>query len=129
MVNSELTRGRTDPSRLPPTTPTTLAVLSIPGSTRRLSEGVALKASVIARLLGMRLLTLDATVLVAPAEITATTTVPSSSPPPSLPLPPALPHRPAGRSRPVGDGLREAARDIEAGAASLAAARAGAPPH
>ncbi|HST42843.1 MAG TPA: hypothetical protein VLK58_25190 [Conexibacter sp.] len=87
---------------------------------------MALKASVIARLLGMRLLTLDATVLVAPAEITAATTASPSSPPP-LPLPPALPHRPAGRSRPVGDGLREAARDIEAGAASLAAARAGAP--
>ncbi|MDW5594134.1 hypothetical protein VSS74_07300 [Conexibacter stalactiti] len=106
-------------------------MLSIPGSTRRLSEGVALKASVIARLLGIRLLTLDATVLVAPAEIAAATTVPPpsrSSPLPALPSPSPSPSpRTAARSRPVGDGLREAERCIEEGAASLAAARSVAP--
>lgn len=98
--------------------PTTLAVLSIPGSARQLSEGAAVKASVIARLLGIRLLTLDATVLLAPAEIAA--------PPPPAPAP--APSRLAGSAGPVGDGLSAAARFIEEGAASLAAARSSGPP-
>lgn len=110
--------ARTDRPRATATTPLTLAVLSIPGSTRRLSEGVALKASVVARLLGIRLLTLDATVLVAPAEIAS---------PPTAPVPFAT-GRPAGRSPLVGGGLTDAARLIEEGAASLAAARSNAPP-
>lgn len=96
----------------------TLAVLSIPGSTRRLSEGVALKASVIARLLGIRLLTLDATVLLAPAEIAA----------PPAPAPVPTPGHRVGSVRPVGDGLVAAARFIEEGAASLSAARSSGPP-
>lgn len=75
----------------------TLVVTSIPPR-RRLSEGVALRASVVARLLGIRLLTLDATVLVAPAEIAATRET-------------------------VGGHLTDAARLIDEGAVSLRAAR------
>ena len=38
---------------------------------RRPSDGVVVEASILARLLGLRLLTLDATVVLVPAEVTA----------------------------------------------------------
>ena len=42
----------------------------IPDSSKQLSDGVVVQASVLARLLGVKLLTVDATVLVSPAQLT-----------------------------------------------------------
>lgn len=44
--------------------------LVIPDSSKQLSDGVVIQASVLARLLGVKLLTVDATVLVSPAQLT-----------------------------------------------------------
>ena len=44
--------------------------LVIPDSSKQLSDGVVVQASVLARLLGVKLLTVDATVLVSPAQLT-----------------------------------------------------------
>jgi hypothetical protein len=41
----------------------------IPDSSKQLSDGVVIQASVLARLLGVKLLTVDATVLVSPAQL------------------------------------------------------------
>ena len=43
--------------------------LVIPDSSKRLSDGVVVQGSVLARLLGVKLLTLDATLLVSPAQL------------------------------------------------------------
>ena len=49
----------------------TAAVTAIPDGTRQLSDGLIIDASVVARLLRIRLLTLDASVIVSPAEMKA----------------------------------------------------------
>ncbi len=74
------------------------------------------EASVVARLLGMRLLKLDATVVLHPAEVS--------------PVPPQRPGEPRARSRagrvlpaPGARGLADAVRSIDEGAALLAEAR------
>ena len=77
-----------------------------PGWTR-LSRGMVIRAVIEARLLGRKLLTLDADVAILPAK---------------TPDRPALP-RPVRNGRP-GDGLLEAERTLESGAAELEAARA-----
>lgn len=70
-------------------------------------EGVVVEASVVARLFGARLLAVDATVVVSPARVR---TRPQA-------LPPRL------RSEPIGARLAAAERDIDDGAARLAASR------
>lgn len=67
---------------------------------RRLSEGALVQASVRARLLGIPLLRLDATVVLMPAAISASSSTVA-----------------------VGDGLAEAVRSINDGAAILAQVR------
>jgi hypothetical protein len=110
---------------------------TIPRSGSRLSGGLVSEASVTARLLGIRLLTLDATIVIAPAEF--------AGPPPrqrsedgvidaDAALGPRAVERSSARALPragttarasrVGSGLAEAARCIDESAASLAAARA-----
>ena len=79
-------------------TPAALTAAVDPG--RRLSEGGLVQASVRARLLGIPLLRLDATVVLMPAAITA--------PSPALP---------------AGNGLVEAVRSINDGAEVLAQVR------
>jgi hypothetical protein len=69
-------------------------------SRRRLSEGALVQASVRARLLGIPLLRLDATVVLMPAAITA-----------------------SSRAVAAGDGLAEAVRSINDGAEVLAQVR------
>ena len=88
---------------------------------RRLSEGALAQASVRARVLGIPLLRLDATVVLVPAGITA--------PSPALSEPPArAPARSSG-VRPTrsgaasGHGLAEAVRSINEGAELLAEVR------
>jgi hypothetical protein len=73
----------------------------------RLSEGTLVEASVVARVLGIRVLTLDAVVLLSPASPGAT----APAPVPRRPLPP------------VRRGLAGAVRSIEEGADLLAEAR------
>ena len=97
-----------------------LVLTAVPDRNRRASDGILIKASVLARLLGLRLLTLDATVVLMPAEVTA-------------PQSPA--HQPAGRASarppgrlPAGPGaasrrLAGAVRNINEGRAVLAATR------
>jgi len=80
-------------------------VVPIPQRGRRLSDGVLVEASILARVLGVRLLTLDATVVLAPADVGE----------------PAAPP-PAGSSRGHG-GLAEAVRSIDEGARVLARTR------
>ena len=62
---------------------------------RRTSDGLLVEASIVARLLGIRLLTLDATVALVPAEVTARTpsrgASPARTPPRPASLPPAQP--------------------------------------
>jgi hypothetical protein len=75
-----------------------------------------------ARLLGIRLLTLDANVVISPAEVT----VPSARSNDSSHRPPARSSSlPPARSGAIGGGLAEAVRSIDEGAALLAEARNG----
>ena len=81
-------------------TPAAVALTAAVDSSRRLSEGALVQASVRARLLGIPLLRLDATVVLMPAAITA----PSSA-------------------LSAGNGLAEAVRAINDGAEVLARVR------
>ena len=75
----------------------------------RRSDGVLVEASILARLLGIKLLTLDATVLVVPADLDAPSPAPLPAPPPRRP--------------PAGTGLAHAVRSLIEGAELLAEAR------
>jgi hypothetical protein len=81
-------------------TPAPVALTAAVDPSRRLSEGALVQASVRARLLGIPLLRLDATVVLMPAAITA----PSSA-------------------LAAGNGLAEAVRSINDGAEVLAQVR------
>jgi len=72
---------------------------------RTLSEGVAVEASIVARLLGLKLLTLDASILMLPPGVTATPPSPCA----------------AGDHRCLADAIR----DLDHGTRLLDSARAG----
>ena len=95
-----------------------LVPMAIPDRRRRLSEGVLVEARIRARLLGIRLLTIDATVVLAPADVTA----PSVADPPQR-----ASVRSSGisrsRSAATGHGLAEAVQSINEGMELLAATR------
>jgi hypothetical protein len=79
---------------------------------------VLVEGSILARLLGMRLLRLEATVVLTPADVTTSTGPRRAARRPSGASPPrrsAVPRR----------GLADAARDIDEGARLLAQARQG----
>lgn len=98
---------------------------AVPDRRRRPSEGIVVEASILARLLGIRLLTLDATVVIAPADVRA----PSAAARDPRPRTSARPvGAPAARSGVRGRGLAEAVRSIDEGAALLAEARRGPAP-
>ena len=86
----------------------------------RRSSGVVVEASVLARLLGIRLLRLDATVVVVPADATSTSSVPYQLPRCASARPASVP---PARSDPVGGRLAQAVRSIDEGAELLAEAR------
>jgi hypothetical protein len=89
------------PRRAGATSP--LSLEAVPDRRRRVSDGVLVEASILARLLGLRLLTLDVTLVLVPADVSAPSTVPA---------------------RPVpGRGLADAVRSISEGAELLAEAR------
>lgn len=83
-------------------------VRAVPDGKGRLSEGIVVEASVLGRVLGVRLLRLEASVVISPAEIT-------EAPRPQAKLNGS--HPPAGRH------LADAVRLIDESAASLAASR------
>ena len=90
----------------------TPVALEVPDRSSR-SAGTLIEASIRARLLGLRLLTLDATVVLVPAAVTAA----------AVTAPPAAVRDAAPRTVAVGRGLADAVRRIDEGAALLAEAR------
>ena len=78
----------------------------------------------MARLLGLRLLTLDATVTLVPADLTARSSSPGASPTGTSARPAGVP---PARSGAVGRGLADAVRSINEGAELLAEARRNGP--
>lgn len=94
-----------------------------PGRRRRLSDGVLLEASVLGRVLGVRILTLRATVVLAPAQVAAPAPVDRDQPDRAD----AQRSRAAPtRRRAAGRELAEAVRRMDEGAKLLAEARRGA---
>jgi hypothetical protein len=99
-------------------------VLTVASPRRRdLSEGTLIEASVAARLLGIRLLTLDATVVLMPADLQAAR---SAADEPAAYASARRQGVPRTRSRPTGPRLAEAVRSIQEGAELRAVARHGA---
>jgi hypothetical protein len=95
------------------------AVLTVaPDRRKSLSQGVLVEGSILVRLLGLRLLRLEATVVLTPADVGTSTGPRRAVRRPSSASPPrrsAVPRR----------GLAGAARDIDEGAKLLAQARQG----
>jgi hypothetical protein len=97
------------------------ALTAIPDRSRRLSDGVLVDASIRARLLGLRLLTIDATIVLVPADVAGTS--PTAHPaaaqrPAPRPVPPA-----PRRSVAAGPRLAQAVRTINEAAELLAETR------
>ena len=82
-----------------------MAVTAIPDGARRLADGLIIEACIVARLLGVRLLRVEATVVVSPAEMLSDA-------------------RDSAGSRPIGARLAAAQRQIDEGATRLQASRA-----
>lgn len=95
-----------------------------PDRRRRPSEGLVVEASILARLLRIRLLRLDATVLITPADVTARSSPPDVEGHASARSARSGGQLPAARSAARGSrGLAEAVRLIDEGAAILAEVR------
>jgi hypothetical protein len=93
--------ARVTPGRAGATSP--LVLKAVPDRRRRVSDGVLVEASILARLLGIRLLTLDLTLVLVPADVSAPSPQPARTG--------------AGR------GLAHAVRSINEGAQLLAESR------
>jgi hypothetical protein len=95
---------------------------AVPDRNRRLADGVLVDASILARVLGIRLLTLDARVAVLPADVKRASPAPTDSrrPRTSARRSSAVAPQPSGA---IGHGLADAVRAINEGAAILAEAR------
>jgi hypothetical protein len=93
-----------------------VALTAIPDRRKRLSDGVLIDASIQARLLGLRLLTVDATVVLVPADVTA------AHPPPERPAPRSSGAAPR-RSVAAGPRLAQAVRSINEATELLAESR------
>ena len=93
---------------------------AIPDRSRRLSDGVLVDASIRARLLGLRLLTVDATIVLAPADVR--TTSPTAHSAPKRPAPQLSGPGPR-RSVAAGPRLAQAVRSINEAADLLAETR------
>jgi hypothetical protein len=97
-----------------------VALTAIPDRRKRLSDGVLIDASIQARLLGLRLLTVDATVVLVPADVTAPS--PAARPPPERPVPRSSGAAPR-RSVAAGPRLAQAVRSINEATELLAESR------
>jgi hypothetical protein len=95
-----------------------------PDRSKRLSDATLVEASISARLLGLRLLTLDATIALVPADVTAPMPAVADGAPRADRRAPA---RPSGdsqrRSGPIGHRLADAVRNLDEGAKLLAEVR------
>jgi hypothetical protein len=80
----------------------------VPDGGRQLADGLVVEASIVARLFRIRLLAVDASLVVSPAHVKGRS-------------PAVAPH---ARSRTIGPGLAAAERFLDDGAADLAASRA-----
>ncbi|MBV9196248.1 MAG: hypothetical protein JO168_19095 [Solirubrobacterales bacterium] len=100
-------------------TPATFELTAVPDRSKRLSQGVLLEGSILARFLGLRLLRLDTVILIAPADVPAGRSTAVE--------PPIRASTQAGDALPRGSGLSAAVRDIDEGRALLAAARRNGP--
>ena len=98
---------------------------AVPNPRRRLNDGVLIQASVLARVLGVRLLTVDTTVILVPAEVQvpAARGAPVSVRPPKLAPTPTPVRAAARRSGTAGRGLADAVRSVNEGAELLALSR------
>jgi hypothetical protein len=85
-------------------------LIAVPDGRRPLSEGLVVEASIVARLLRVRLLAVDASLIVVPAQV-------KGRPRAHAALAPVTP-------RAIGGGLATAERFLDEGAASLSASRA-----
>ena len=110
----------------------TVTLRGEPDGSRRPSDGIVAEASIVARLLRLRLLTLDATVVISPAVVTTPPSGPRpAAPRPAAPRPAVAPARDgSARARPalapagsIGRRLAQAARSVDESAATLAATR------
>ena len=90
-----------------------------PDGRRRLSDGVLLEASILGRVLGVRVLTLRATIVLAPASVS---TAAAGGDPPAR-VDGRRPRAAPARRRAGGRELAEAVRRIDEGAEVLAEAR------
>jgi hypothetical protein len=97
-----------------------VALTAIPDRRRRLSDGVLVDASIHARLLGLRLLTIDATIVLVPADVAGTS--PAAHPAAQRPAPRPLGPAPR-RSVAAGPRLAQAVRTINEAAELLAETR------
>ena len=94
---------------------------AVPDPRRRLNDGVLIQASVLARVLGVRLLRLETTVILAPAKVQ----VPAAPAAPVNTRPTNPTPTPVARTRsePAGRDLADAVRSINEGAKLLALSR------
>jgi hypothetical protein len=99
-----------------PRTPPSTHLIVAPDGGRQLTEGLVLEASVVVRLLRVRLLVIDANLIVAPAQVKDRTR--------AYAIGKALaPVTPPTRTRAIGAGLAAAERCLSEAAASLARSR------
>jgi hypothetical protein len=96
-------------------------VAAIPDRNRRLADGVLVDARILARVFGLRLLTLDARVMLLPADVTTPSSARADSRRSRTSARSSAVE--SGPSGAVGPGLADAVRCINEGAAILAAAR------
>ena len=96
-----------------------------PDSSRRLSGGALVEASIAARLLGMRILTLDATVALVPADVAAATRAIQDGEREGRAGRVSARHfrDPRGRSGSLGPRLADAVRNLDEGAKLLGEAK------
>jgi hypothetical protein len=98
----------------------TANLIAVPDGGRQRLDGLVIEASVVARLFRIRLLAIDASLVVSPAHVKARS--PAVSPAHVQARSPAV--TPHARSRTIGPALAAAERFIDEGAASLAVSRA-----
>ena len=101
-----------------PRTPRSTHLTVAPDGGRQLSEGLVLEASVVARLLRVRVLVIDANLIVAPAQVKDRTRAATDAAGKAL-----APVTPPTRTRAIGAGLAAAERYLSEAAASLARSR------
>jgi hypothetical protein len=97
-----------------------VGLTAVPDPRKRLSDGVLVEACIRARLIGIPLLKIEASIVLAPAGLTASTSAPRDPPTRSSAR---SSHAALTRPGVLGQGLNEAVRTINEGAELLAHAR------